>query len=117
MGVHRDGDAACNKDRSTQCQNNELYKDLGAVLTSGFKTLDQQVNGQMLLGTVGIRRTQHSQPDQCETQDLFGVFAGIAQNKAGNDLPAADNDHRRHHEGKNGTQNLIQNFHLSVSSA
>ena len=71
----------------------------------------------MLLGTVGIRRTQHSQPDQCETQDLFGVFAGIAQNKAGNDLPAADNDHRRHHEGKNGTQNLIQNFHLSVSSA
>lgn len=57
VGVHRDGDAAYHKDRGAQCQNNELYKDLGAALTSGFKTLDQQVDGQMLLGTVGIRRT------------------------------------------------------------
>ena len=101
MGVHRDGDAAYHKDRGAQCQNNELYKDLGAALTSGFKTLDQQVDGQMLLGTVGIRRTQHSQPNQCETQDFFGVFAGIAQHEAGNDLPAADNDHRRNHKGEN----------------
>ena len=117
MGVHGDGDAARHKDGGAQSQNDELHEDLGAALTGGFKPLNQQVDGQMLLCAVGIRCAQHGQPDQRETKDFLGVLAGVAQNEAGDDLPAADHDHGRHQKGKNGTQNLIQCFHLSVSSA